>query len=80
MNIADSSVINQFMDTFTRYIDSGFGLLSGDVIHLTGILIVLDVTLAGLMWAMDSNGNAIHILPLIAKPVVPTNTSGVLTG
>src|SRR6201991_283973 len=59
MNIADSSVINQFMDTFTRYIDSGFGLLSGDVIHLTGMLIVLDVTLAGLMWAMDSHGNAI---------------------
>ncbi len=55
----DLSIIDRFMDTFIRYIDSGFGLLSGDVAHLTAILITLDVTLAGLMWAMDSHGNAI---------------------
>jgi type IV secretion system protein TrbL len=59
MNFSNSSVINQFLDTFSRYIDSGFGLVSGDVLHLTGILIALDMTLAGLMWAMDSHGNAI---------------------
>ena len=57
MNFSDSSVINQFLDAFIRYIDSGFGLVNGDVIHLTGVLIALDMTLAGLMWAMDSNGN-----------------------
>lgn len=57
MNFTDSSVIDQFMATFIRYIDSGFGLVNGDVVHLTSILIVLDITLAGLMWALDPNGN-----------------------
>jgi type IV secretion system protein TrbL len=59
MNFADASVINQFMDTFIRYIDSGFGLLGGNVAHLTAIMIGIDITLAGLMWALDTNGNAI---------------------
>lgn len=53
----DLSVIDQFMQTFIRYIDSGFGLLNGDVVHLTSILIALDITLAGLMWALDPHGD-----------------------
>ncbi|MER9964977.1 P-type conjugative transfer protein TrbL [Mesorhizobium sp. M0045] len=47
----DLGVIDRFMETFTRYIDSGFGLLSGDVAFLTTILIGIDITLAGLVWA-----------------------------
>src|SRR6185437_12421132 len=41
------------MQTFLHYIDSGFGLLSGDVGWLSTFLIALDITLAGLFWAMD---------------------------
>jgi type IV secretion system protein TrbL len=27
----DAGVVDQFLDTFTTYIDSGFGLLGGEV-------------------------------------------------
>jgi len=50
-------VIDQFMQTFIRYIDSGFGLLNGDVAALSSILIAIDVTIAGLFWALDGGGN-----------------------
>ncbi len=52
----DLNVIDQFMQTFIHYIDSGFGLLNGDVAFLTTILITLDITLAGLFWALDGEG------------------------
>ena len=57
--MTDLSIIDRFMDTFVRYIDSGFGLLSGDVAHLTAFMIGIDITLAGLFWALDSNGNVV---------------------
>ncbi len=46
----DVTVIDRFLDTFSRYIDSGFGLLHGEVAFLTATLIVIDMTLAGLFW------------------------------
>ncbi|TFL13481.1 P-type conjugative transfer protein TrbL [Pusillimonas caeni] len=49
----DVAVIDRFLDTFSRYIDSGFGLLQGEVAFLTATLIVIDMTLAGLFWAMN---------------------------
>ncbi len=48
----DLSVIDHFLDVFSRYIDSGFGLLHGEVAFLTATLVVIDMTLAGLFWAM----------------------------
>jgi len=45
--MGDLNVIDQFMAAFIRYIDSGFGLLGGDVSFLTRTLIALDITLAG---------------------------------
>src|SRR6202171_1496041 len=45
-------VIDRFLGIFTQYIDSGFGLVQGDVRWLAGILIAIDITLAGLFWAM----------------------------
>src|SRR6202789_956907 len=50
----DLSVIDQFLNVFSRYIDSGFGLLGGEVAFLTGALVAIDMTLAGLFWAMGS--------------------------
>jgi len=50
----DLSVIDQFLGVFSRYIDSGFGLLGGEVAFLTATLVVIDMTLAGLFWAMGS--------------------------
>src|SRR5882672_4190247 len=47
-----TGVIDNFLGTFTQYIDSGLGLVQGDVRWLAGILIAIDMTLAGLFWAM----------------------------
>jgi len=55
----DLNVIDRFMDAFTRYIDSGFGLLGGDVRFLTSTLIGIDITLAGLFWAMGGEDNVL---------------------
>lgn len=60
--MSDLSVVDQFMQTFIRYIDSGFGLLSGDVGWLSTILISLDITLAGLFWAMDGESHVFYRL------------------
>jgi len=46
------SVIDHFLDVFSHSIDSGFGLLHGEVAFLTATLVVIDMTLAGLFWAM----------------------------
>src|ERR1700748_2506748 len=44
-------IIDQFLETFTRYIDSGFGLLGGEVGYLATTLAAIDITLAGLFWS-----------------------------
>jgi type IV secretion system protein TrbL len=48
----NTGVIDQFLNVFTQYIDSGFGLVGGDVRWLSTTLIAIDMTLAGLFWAM----------------------------
>lgn len=51
----DLSIIDRFTETFTAYIDSGFGLLNGEVAYLTTILVAVDITLAGLFWSMGQD-------------------------
>jgi type IV secretion system protein TrbL len=48
----NTGVIDQFLNVFTLYIDSGFGLVGGDVRWLSTTLIAIDMTLAALFWAM----------------------------
>jgi type IV secretion system protein TrbL len=50
----DTGVIDTFFATFNRYIDSGFGLLGGEVAFLSTTLVAIDVTLAALFWAWSS--------------------------
>ncbi|MFN5451688.1 P-type conjugative transfer protein TrbL, partial [Bradyrhizobium sp.] len=50
-----TGIIDQFLETFTRYIDSGFGLLGGEVGYLATTLAAIDVTLAGLFWAWGAD-------------------------
>jgi type IV secretion system protein TrbL len=52
--MSDVGVIDRFFDTFNRYLDSGFGLLGGEVAFLSTTLVVIDVTLAALFWAWAS--------------------------
>ena len=49
--MTDVGVIDRFFDTFNRYLDSGFGLLGGEVAFLSTTLVAIDVTLAALFWA-----------------------------
>ena len=53
----DLNVIDRFMQAFITYIDAGFGLLGGDVRFLTVTLIGIDITLAGLFWALGGDDN-----------------------
>ncbi|MEL6997564.1 MAG: P-type conjugative transfer protein TrbL [Pseudomonadota bacterium] len=55
----DVGVIDRFLEVFTSYIDSGFGLLGGDVAFLATTLIVIDVTLAALFWAWGADDDII---------------------
>ena len=54
-----TGVIDRFLDVFSRYIDSGFGLLQGEVAFLATTLIVIDVTLAALFWTFGEPDNII---------------------
>lgn len=52
-------VIDRFLAVFTQYIDSGFGLLSGEVAFLATTLIVIDVTLAALFWTWAADDDVL---------------------
>ncbi|MFT4197046.1 MAG: P-type conjugative transfer protein TrbL [Pseudoxanthomonas sp.] len=55
----DVGIIDQFLNVYARYIDGGFGLLGGEVAFLSATLIAIDVTLAGLFWAMGGTDDVI---------------------
>src|SRR6202163_2907721 len=50
-----TGIIDQFLEAFTRYIDSGFGLLGGEGGFVATTLAAIDVTLAGLFWAWGAD-------------------------
>ena len=67
----DVTVIDRFLDTFSRYIDSGFGLLQGEVAFLTATLIVIDMTIAGLYWAMShATGQGDDVIAKLLRKVL----------
>ncbi|MBB6255226.1 P-type conjugative transfer protein TrbL [Nitrospirillum iridis] len=63
----DVSVIDHFLDVYGQTIDSGFGLIAGDVGYLVTVLIGIDGTLAGLAWALGEE----EVLQVLAKKVLP---------
>src|SRR6202042_2420856 len=54
-----TGIIDQFLATFTQYIDSGFGLLGGEVGYLATVLAAIDITLAGLFWCWGASEDII---------------------
>jgi type IV secretion system protein TrbL len=60
----NTGVIDQFLNTFATYIDSGFGLLNGEVAFLATTLVAIDITLAALFWAW---GNEDILAGLVKK-------------
>ena len=55
----NTGVIDNFLGVFTSYIDSGFGLLGGEVAFIATTLIVIDVTLAALFWSWGADDDII---------------------
>lgn len=67
----DVTIIDRFLDTFSRYIDSGFGLLRGEVAFLTATLIAIDMTIAGLYWAMShATGQGEDVIARLLRKVL----------
>jgi len=60
--MSETGIVDTFLDTFTSYIDSGFGLLGGEVGFLSSTLIAIDVTIAGLFWAWGADEDVIQRL------------------
>ena len=54
-----TGVIDRFLEVFTRYIDSGFGLLSGEVAFLATTLAAIDITLAAMFWSWAADEDII---------------------
>jgi type IV secretion system protein TrbL len=63
----NTGVIDHFLEVFTRYIDSGFGLLSGEVAFIASTLIAIDMALAGIFWTLEAGGENELIARLIKK-------------
>ncbi|WOS42726.1 P-type conjugative transfer protein TrbL [Xanthomonas rydalmerensis] len=67
----DVTIIDRFLDTFSRYIDSGFGLLQGEVAYLTATLVAIDMTLAGLYWALGhASGQGEDVMARLIRKVL----------
>jgi len=58
----DTGIIDDFLVVFTAYIESGFGLLGGEVGFLSSSLIAIDVTLAALFWAWGADEDIVQRL------------------
>ena len=59
-----TGVIDRFLEVFTSYIDSGFGLLGSEVGFLAATLAAIDLTLAALFWAW---GRAEDVIARLVK-------------
>jgi type IV secretion system protein TrbL len=57
--VGGTGVIDRFLETFTRYIDSGFGLLGSEVGFLAATLAAIDIVLAALFWAWGTDEDII---------------------
>lgn len=77
----DVTVIDRFLNTFATYIDSGFGLLQGEVAFLTATLIVIDMTIAGLYWAMShATGQGEDVIAKLLRKVLYVGTFAYIIG
>ena len=55
-----TGVIDRFLEVFTSYIDSGFGLLGSEVGFLAATLVAIDLTLSALVDASQGAAGALE--------------------
>ncbi|MGY0572515.1 P-type conjugative transfer protein TrbL [Bradyrhizobium sp. RDM12] len=72
-----TGIIDQFLETFTRYIDNGFGLLGGEVGYLATTLAAIDITLAALFWSWGTDED---IVARLVKKTLFVGVSAYLIG
>lgn len=60
--MTNTGIIDNFLTVFMTYIDSGFGLLGGEVGFLSSTLIAIDVTLAALFWSWGGDEDILQRL------------------
>lgn len=51
------AALDEFIRRFTAQIDSGFGLIAGDVQGILATLVVISITLTAILWAIDETQN-----------------------
>jgi type IV secretion system protein TrbL len=78
----DLSVIDHFLNVFSQYIDSGFGLVGGEVRWLSATLIAIDMTLVGLFWAMThaGGGSGDEVMAKLVRKVLYVGTFAFIIG
>src|SRR5260370_20760050 len=57
--MGSTGVIDGFLGTFTQYIDSGFGMLQGEVAWLAGVVTAIAIPLVSLFWTMEPDEDVI---------------------
>ncbi len=62
---ANYNILGTFLDAYTGAINSGFGIISGDVTSIMGVLSVISIALAAIFWMLDETENV--IAPLVRQ-------------
>lgn len=57
MATASPAALDEFIRRFTAQIDSGFGLIAGDVQGILATLVAISITLTAILWAIDETQN-----------------------
>jgi|GEM_PF-1576631 len=56
---ASPAALDEFITKFVSQIDSGFGMISGDVHAILGTLVVISIVLTAMLWAIDEHNNVL---------------------
>jgi type IV secretion system protein TrbL len=62
MATASPSGLDLFLNNFRTQVDSGFGLISGDVQGVLATLVVISIVTTAILWAIDENQNVLASL------------------
>jgi len=62
MATAGPGGLDLFLNNFRSQVDSGFGLISGDVQNVLATLVVISIVITALLWAIDENQNVLASL------------------
>jgi type IV secretion system protein TrbL len=62
MATASPAGLDVFLNNFRSQVDSGFGLISGDVQTVLATLVVISIAITAILWAIDENQNVLASL------------------